>query len=133
MVCINCGNETKVFNSRLNKKTNSVWRRRRCLSCSSSFTTKERPNLSGSLIIEATDGSISQFSRDKLYLSIFQCLEHNYDAVDKATTLTETVIGKLTSYISFGYVSSSDIRHIVQVALSRYDNLASIKYQTENN
>ena len=42
MICLNCGGETRVIDSRNSENpANSIVRRRKCISCGSRFTTKE--------------------------------------------------------------------------------------------
>ena len=69
MVCLQCGSETKVVNSRLQKRSNQVWRRRQCSSCQSIFTTQETADYSSIWLVKHSSGKLVPFSRDKLFLS----------------------------------------------------------------
>jgi transcriptional regulator NrdR family protein len=130
MVCVNCGQNTAVTNSRLNKRTNAIWRRRQCLICKTTFTTKEEPKYSEIWLITGSLSHVEPFSRDKLYVSIYDCLLHRKDAVECSSSLTDTVIKNLIGYSSGGAIKTKDIRQIVQVLLNRFDKTASVKYET---
>ena len=75
MVCIYCGGETKVTNSRLQKRNNQVWRRRQCLECKGVFTTHEAVDLSSALLIDKS-GAPEPFISDLLFsdrISMLTC------------------------------------------------------------
>src|SRR5690554_5213061 len=95
MVCIYCGNKTEVYNTRERKRSPSVWRRRRCVSCVAQFSTSEIPDYESNLVVEGLRGKLYPFSRDKLFLSLYKALGHRRDALHSATELTETTINIL--------------------------------------
>lgn len=95
MVCIYCGHETEVYNSRERTRNPSVWRRRRCQTCVAQFSTSELPDYPTALVIKGLNGKLYPFNRDKLFLSIYKSLGHRQDALVSATELTATVIGLL--------------------------------------
>lgn len=71
MYCPFCNSEdTRVVNSRLTRSNTQVWRRRRCQDCKEIFTTHEIIDLSH-LIVVKRSGRMQQFSRMKLYASIY--------------------------------------------------------------
>ncbi len=128
MVCIHCGSETKVSNSRPQKRNNQVWRRRECLSCGAIFTTEESVQYAGAWSVRNAEGAIEPFSRDKLFLSLIRSLEHRKTALDDATALAETVIKKLAGSVRQGTIETAQIIQITQVALNRFDSAASVSY-----
>lgn len=131
MVCIYCGHETEVYNSRVKARTPSVWRRRRCQACVAQFTTVELPDYAGAIVVRSLAGDLSPFSRDKLFLSLYRSLSHREDALQSATELTGTLIGKLLrgkTHKDGTLVSSSIATHSYQI-LRRYDLLAANSYK----
>lgn len=127
MVCTYCGGATQVVNSRLNKRTNRVWRRRRCKSCEATFSTEEAVRLE--LAWHVKDGSRSEpFSRDKLFLSLYRSCGHRKTVLGDAEGLTDTVIRKLSGRVEGGMISKDDITGAAQVALNRFDQAASVHY-----
>jgi transcriptional regulator NrdR family protein len=129
MVCIYCGSETKVTNSRHQKRNNQVWRRRECLQCRAVFTTNEVAQYDGAWRVHDQAGRLQPFSRDKLFLSLHQVCVHRGTAAQDAGGLTETVIKKLAPLAKDGTISRASIIQVVQVALNRFDQLASLQYQ----
>ena len=129
MVCVHCGHDTKVTNSRLQRRTNQVWRRRRCLSCGATFTTLEAADFGAVWLVEGLGGHLVPFSRDKLFLSLYDSCRHRPEAVDDATALSETVINKLVSQVKDASLTRRAIVTIAQTTLSRFDNLAGRHYQ----
>ena len=128
MVCVYCGGDTGVVNSRSQRKKNQVWRRRRCLSCGATFSTEESAQHELAWLVRT--GSHSRpFSRDKLFLSLYKSCEHRKTALEDAKGLTDTIIGKLPAQVANGVVASRDIAQVAQVALNRFDKAASVHYQ----
>jgi transcriptional regulator NrdR family protein len=128
MVCIQCGGETTVSNSRHQKRLNQVWRRRHCKSCGAVFTTEELASYGGSWAVQSHSGGLSPFSRDKLLLSLHRSLQHRKNALNDASALADTVIKKLSALVNGGQIESQQIVHAVQVALNRFDKAASVHY-----
>jgi transcriptional repressor NrdR len=129
MVCIQCGAETKVTNSRHQKRANQVWRRRQCLSCGAVFTTEEKADYGAAWQVSGWEGHLEPFSRDKLLLSLYDSLRHRPTALRDAGGLVETVISRLVEHVSSGTIDARMIAQISQVALNRFDSAASISYQ----
>lgn len=132
MVCINCGSETQVANSRHQKRSNQVWRRRKCPTCGTIFSTTELPAYSGSWRVLGNNGRMHPFSRDKLFVSLYGSLQHRRTAIHDADGLATTVINKLSPLARNGVIRSSDIVTVTQVALNRFDGVASVHYQAFN-
>lgn len=129
MVCHTCSSDTKVINSRLQKRSNQVWRRRQCLSCSLVFTTHEISDLESLWRIKDRQGALTSFNRDKLFMSLYRSLQHRPTALTDAGDLANTVITKLSSEIRGGLINPLLIIQIVIVTLHRFDSLASAHYQ----
>jgi transcriptional repressor NrdR len=128
MVCVLCGKKTSVVNSRLQRKTNQVWRRRQCLSCKAVFSTQETVQHELAWLV-SDKGRFEPFSRDKLFLSLYKSCEHRKTALSDAKGLTDTVIGKLQPHLEGSTLKAGDIAAVAQVALNRFDKAASVHYQ----
>lgn len=129
MVCIQCGSETTVINSRLQKRRNQVWRRRKCLSCGTVFSTTETAQYSTSWVVRDKDGQICPFERDKLFMSLYQSCQHRPAALTDAAALADTIIGKLHMYVKQGVIERQVIAKVSQVSLNRFDKAGSVHYQ----
>lgn len=127
MVCIYCGSDTSVTNSRHQKRQNQVWRRRYCASCSSTFTTLEKTDLFTALSV-ADKNHYKPFLRDKLFLSLYDSLKHRKTALNDATALTDTIISKLMLCIKDGRVENSMIAKTALDVLNRFDKAAATSY-----
>ncbi len=119
-----------MVNSRSQKRSNSVWRRRRCELCGAVFSTGESAEL-GLAWQVAGEGRRSHpkpFSRDKLFLSLYDSCRHRKTALSDAQGLTETIINKLPPRVRDGTIGRKDIIGVAQVALNRFDRAASVYY-----
>lgn len=129
MVCVHCGHNTAVTNSRHLKRSNQIWRRRQCLTCKSIVSTTEQALYSKIWVVRGLSGALKPFSRDKLLLSIYASCQHRKNAIADASALTDTVISKLPSLAEKGVLQPQNIAQVVQVALNRFDGAASTHYQ----
>jgi transcriptional regulator NrdR family protein len=130
MVCIYCGSETQVTNSREKARTPSVWRRRKCIACVAQFTTIELPDYATALVV-SSHGKLYPFSRDQLFLSIHVALGHRQDALISSTELTKTIIGRLLSkkQAPDGVISVQNLAKASHEVLKRYDPLGANTYK----
>lgn len=128
MVCIYCSNETRVTNSRSQKRTNGVWRRRTCTACGTTFTSVEEPDLAGSIVVKSQE-QLQAFQRDKLFLSIYDSLKHRKTALADATALTDTVLSKLHPNMKNAVVTKTIIFEAVLITLKHFDNAAVTHYR----
>lgn len=131
MVCVYCHSGTRVLNSRLQKKSNRVWRRRACQNCHSIFTTIE--SLDGQQAIMVTRSSskpLEPFSRDKLFVSILNSCNHRKSAINDATALTDTVMNYLLQRkLRHGTIAKAEIIQTALATLKRFDRAAASYYQ----
>src|SRR5579884_4015391 len=121
MVCVYCGAKTHVTNSRLQKRSNQVWRRRYCPSCKNIISSQETLLYKQAWAVMAVDGQLQPFSRAKLFLCLYRSCEHRENAVDDAGAITDTVIHKLGPLATNGQVWAGSIVQVVQVVLNRFD------------
>lgn len=134
MVCILCSADTQVINSRPQKRSNQVWRRRQCVLCDTLFSTQEAADYSKSIFVGGRPGdsnrpTLEPFERDKLLLSIYKSLTHRPDALRDAGGLCATIITKLATAAHNGVLDRGIITQTTMVALTRFDKLAAQHYQ----
>lgn len=130
MVCLYCGGPTEVTNSRLKKRLNAVWRRRRCRTCGSLITTEERPLYASSLAVRRTDGRLEPFLRDQLVISLYKSLAHRPQAAQDASALADTTIALLRRP-NQGHDAVLELISLRQAAadcLQRFDSTAHSHY-----
>lgn len=135
MVCPYCFfNKTEVYNSRSSKKTNSVWRRRKCLSCQKQFTTQEYVEPATVLTVQA-DRAVTPFSMNKLTLSILRSCDHRVDLDKSIAYVSAIVLQELLKSASktSGELSKAKITETIAIVLKRFDTVAYIKYMSYHN
>lgn len=128
MVCVQCGRNTQVINSRLQKRNNKVWRRRKCLNCGTVFSTQEIIQYENTWIVVDSSGNFSPFSVNKLLLSLNNSCRHRPTSLSDAAALSDTIIKKLLQKHLNTPISSRLISQVSQVALNRFDKAASVHY-----
>lgn len=128
MVCIHCGGKTQVINSRPQERSNQIWRRRQCLGCKAVFTTSEAADYSAAWVVLQVAGTIQPFSRDKLFMSMFDSVQHRQTALLDAGALTGTIIQKIQQTKPGAAIEARTITQTAQVALNRFDSAASVHY-----
>jgi transcriptional repressor NrdR len=128
MVCIYCGSPTGVNNSRLQRRTNSVWRRRVCQECGAVFTTEENAKLHAGIMVSGSTGKLAPLSRDRLFVSIHDSCKHRHSALDDASALTQTILARLLAHHRGGVVTRDDIVRAATSVLRRFDMAAATFY-----
>lgn len=132
MVCIYCGSGTYVTNTRLQKRSNNVWRRRTCVKCGAVFSTGEQADYEKSWVVQyggSKSNSLAPFLRDKLFISIHKSVQHRPTALQDAIGLTDTVINHVAHEIRDGGLRSEIIALETFKTLQRFDKPAAISYQ----
>lgn len=127
MKCPYCGNTSQVTNSRARAKETQTWRRRACLACKQVWTTLEVIDLSSSHRVSDMEGHLQPFSRDKLFISIKDSLQHRKSALQDATALTDTVLYQLLRR-NQADIPVSSILKLTHTALKRFDPTAGAVY-----
>ncbi|MEK7621395.1 MAG: hypothetical protein AAB395_03515 [Patescibacteria group bacterium] len=130
MICIKCGqNNTSVINSRQNKKTATVWRRRRCKDCGHIYTTYEDVAIDQIKVI--SKNKAMPFHHTKLLISIANCFEHMpAKRAENAEALSKTIETRL---VQEGTETSPEaICGAVYVCLKQFDRLASVQYAAKH-
>lgn len=135
MVCLYCQSETSVVNSRLQRRANQVWRRRKCQVCKSVFSTLESADLSLSLSFRTSQNShnnktsLQPFQRDILFASILDSCKHRKTPVSDATALTGTILGRLRPHMTGAIVDRDQVVKTCLQILKRFDKAAAVHYQ----
>ena len=128
MVCIYCGSATRVINSRLQKRVNHVWRRRSCPNCKAVFTSIEAADLASSLSFATSHNEAQPFSRDRLFISLYDSLRHRPSAFDDATALTATILSKVTPRAKSAVVPRALLIQTTIETLKHFDKAAYVSY-----
>ena len=131
MVCIYCGGSTKITNSRLQRKLNRKWRRRKCQTCGQLFTTTESINENNSLMIDMITGEprFLPFSRDNLFISIYRSCEHRLTALSDASLITDTIISHLLPRVERSCITLPLVQQQAYITLKRFDPVAATYYK----
>jgi transcriptional regulator NrdR family protein len=127
MVCIYCGGDLAVSNSRPQKSRNQTWRRRPCRDCGAVFTSLESLDLAQALVV-AHDGQLQPFDRDRLFVSLYQSLRHRPTATSDARGLTDTVVAHIIRQAANGSVTARTIATQSLNTLQRFDRAAAVHY-----
>ena len=129
VICIYCGTDTKVTNSRHQKRSNQVWRRRECKDCAATFTTHEAVELSGAVLIHK--GALGPLLPDILFVDLLNALKDHPNKHVAARELTTTVISHLVRQKGMVYPSTSISKEAAGV-LRRFDKRAYLRYVAEH-
>ena len=127
MVCIYCGGDTKVTNSRWQKRNNQVWRRRECTACHAVFTSHEAFELESALSV-SQNGRISPFMPDLLLKELMMALQDRNDVYTASREVMGTATAKLLTLPQKPVFSPADISKTVSGVLRRFDKRAYLRY-----
>lgn len=128
MNCPYCNSDSKVTNSRLQKRANSVWRRRQCNKCGAIWTTIE--SMKGSVTYKVmSNESLVDFHPELLLISLYEALKHRKSPESDAQYIYGTVLGNLQNtnepIFTTTMISSESFK-----VLKNYDKLAADLYKT---
>lgn len=131
MVCVYCGGETKVTNSRLQKRNNQIWRRRECLACHAVFTTHESVELESALSVEK-NGHSQPFLPDLLLKELMLALSHRKDVYTASREVLGTIVRKLLTLPQKPLYKPADISKVASEVLKRFDRPAYLRYLADH-
>ena len=127
MKCIYCGNtESKVLDSRSSDDTNSIRRRRECLSCGKRFTTYEKVETIPLIIIKR-DNNREQYDRSKIEKGILLACHKRPVSANTINELVDDVEKEIFSHEE-REIPSSEIGELVMRKLKDIDSVASIRF-----
>jgi transcriptional repressor NrdR len=118
--------QTDVYNTRSTKSGTQIWRRRRCLNCSETFTTYEQPDLSF-VRVQTPVGKAQRYSRAKLFGSIYLAFSDSLATSDTIDAVTDTVEAKILD-TKLDLIPSAQIAGIILTALKHFDISAFLRY-----
>ena len=131
MVCAYCGGPTQVINSRLQKRSNQVWRRRSCLRCGALFTTHEAVQLGKSFTV-AHGKQVEPFTSDKLFTEVLLAVADQPRCYEAARELTSTIIQNLQKKATKPLFEAHQISTEAASVLKRYNRRAYLRYMAEH-
>jgi transcriptional repressor NrdR len=131
MVCPYCHHDTSVENSRLQKRSNQVWRRRQCKACKAVFTTHEAIDLSSTLLVHRS-GSTQPFIADLLFTDILLALQDRKDCYLAARETTHTTIKILLKNPNKPLFEAKQISAAASVVLKKLDKRAYLRFVSEH-
>ena len=126
MICPFCKNTTKVVDKRDYDDSPVTRRRRECLSCKKRFTTYERMDLTGLVVIKK-DGKRESFNIDKVKNGVLRAMEKrpiDLETINKVVNEIETTVRSV--YMS--EVTSGQIGEEVMKRLKELDDVAYIRF-----
>lgn len=127
MKCIYCGGtESKVLDSRANEESNSIRRRRECLSCGKRFTTYETVETTPLLVIKS-DESRQAFDREKLKRGIIRACEKRPVTMAQITEMVSDIEKVLYNSLD-QEIRSSKIGELVMERLKLIDEVSYIRF-----
>lgn len=98
------------------------------MDCAGIFTTVEHSDLTSSLILEMPGGKPLPFSRDRLFIDIYESCKHRPSAIPDAVALTETIVGHVLADRKTGSIHRDDLVELVLTTLKRFDPTAGTIY-----
>lgn len=127
MLCPYCsGKETKVVDKRESPDSKYTRRRRECLNCSKRFTTHENI-ASFELKVIKKDGSIEQFSREKLLRGISLACEKRPISEQQIINVVDHIESKIRGYRKTN-IPTKLIGELVIKKLKKIDEVAYVRF-----
>ncbi len=134
MVCTYCKGKTEITNSRHLARSNATWRRRHCLKCGALITSIEQPDYGRTWVVyDPQNDKLSQFMRDKLFVSIYDSLRHRRTAIQDANALTATIMSKLAKISSGSQIDKTKLLSTAYECLKHFDKAAAVHFQAYYN
>ena len=130
MVCPYCKSESSVTNSRLQKRANSVWRRRKCAACGAIWTTLERSE-AHTIWRVLKDEHLQPFRPEILLISLYEALRHKKTADVDAKYVCDTVLQKLAAK-KLAVLPTPLIATTAFDVLRRYNKPAAAVYKAQH-
>lgn len=127
MKCPFCGEiDNKVIDSRLNKDSNVIRRRRECLECSRRFTTYEHIEEIPIMIIKK-DGRREVFSRDKIRFGIKKACEKRNISMNIIEDFIDDIERDLRE-TGEKEIPSTDLGEKTMIKLHEMDDVAYVRF-----
>ncbi len=97
--------------------------------CGATFTSIEQSAYERALVVRYGKDRVVPFSRDQLFLSIYDACKHRTVAVSDAGALTNTIIAKLWRMATGGSIERDDLVAVAAATLTPFDAAAAVHYQ----
>jgi transcriptional repressor NrdR len=125
--CAACGHlDSKVVDSRQSDDGGAIRRRRQCLACGHRFTTFERPESPG-LVVVKRSGEREPFDRRKVVVGIRAALTSRSIGAGETEALAAAVEDEMRQ-LSAGEVTSERIGRAVLEGLRELDVIAAVRF-----
>lgn len=118
--------ESKVIDSRPTDESNSIRRRRECLSCGKRFTTYETVE-SVPLVVVKKDGSRQAFDRNKILNGLVKACEKRPASMEVLEKTVSEIEQKLLNSMD-REVPSERVGELVMDALKEVDQVAYVRF-----
>ena len=118
--------ESKVIDSRPTDESNSIRRRRECLSCGKRFTTYETVE-SVPLVVVKKDGSRQAFDRNKILNGLVKACEKRPVSMEVLEKTVSEIDQKLLNSMD-REVPSERVGELVMDALKEVDQVAYVRF-----
>ena len=118
--------ESKVIDSRPTDESNSIRRRRECLSCGKRFTTYETVE-SVPLVVVKKDGSRQAFDRNKILNGLVKACEKRPVSMEVLEKTVSEIEQKLLNSMN-REVPSERVGELVMDALKEVDQVAYVRF-----
>lgn len=127
MKCPYCGfAESKVIDTRPNEESETIRRRRECLSCMRRFTTYETIERIPLLVIKK-DGSRQSFDRNKVLASLLRACDKRTISLQEQEQMVDEIEQKLQNDLT-REVASHVIGQMVMEQLKQRDQVAYVRF-----
>ena len=127
MRCIYCGSEdSKVLDSRSTDETNSIRRRRECLSCGRRYTTYETVETTPILVVK-NDGSRQPFDPSKIKSGLIKACEKRPVSMSQIENVVSNIEKNIQNQL-LQEVKSSELGEMVMDELKKLDEVAYVRF-----
>ena len=127
MKCIYCGCEdSKVLDSRSTDETNSIRRRRECLSCGRRYTTYETVETTPILVVK-NDGSRQPFDASKIKNGLIKACEKRPVSMSQIENVVSNIEKNIQNQL-LQEVKSSELGEMVMDELKKLDEVAYVRF-----
>jgi len=127
MRCPHCGHaDSRVLESRPVMESNSIRRRRACMSCDGRFTTYEKPEVTPLIVVKA-DGKREEFDRNKVLRGLITACSKRAVPLSVLENLADQVETTLRNQPEHE-VTSRAIGELVMAGLKEIDEVAYVRF-----
>lgn len=127
MKCIYCGSkDSKVIDSRYVDESNSIRRRRECISCGKRFNTYETVEFLPILVVK-NDNSRQEFNPVKIKQGIMKACEKRPVTITQIDAMVDSITKQIQNSMN-QEIKSSEIGEMIMAKLKETDEVAYIRF-----